>query len=48
MGRQYHGNPVGRLVQGIYEPVTTNFVNHADASLAETTTLMWNPAERRV
>ncbi len=44
MGRQYHGNPVGRLVRGIYETVTTNFVNHADASLAETTTLTWNPA----
>ena len=31
MGRQYHGNPVGRLVRGIYEAVTTNFVNRAGA-----------------
>jgi hypothetical protein len=48
MGRRYHGNPVGRLVRGIHEPVTTNFVNQANASLtataqtAKTTTLIWN------
>ena len=33
MGRRYHGNPVGRLVRGIYEPVATNFINQANASL---------------
>lgn len=45
MGRRYHGNPVGQLVSGIYEPVTTNFVNRAQASSeAQTTTIMWNAA----
>jgi len=33
MGRHYHGIPGGRLVHGIFEPVTTNFVNKANASL---------------
>lgn len=42
MGRRYHGNPVGRLVRGIYEPVATNFVNRSEASHVQTTTLMWN------
>ena len=48
MGRRYHGYPVGRLVRSIGEPVTTNFVNQADASLtanvpsAQTTILKWN------
>jgi len=26
MGRRYHGKPIGQLMTGIYEPVTTNFV----------------------
>jgi len=49
MGRRYHGNPVGQLMRGIYEPVTTNFVNTANAALvatapaARTTTLTWRP-----
>ena len=48
MGRRYHGNPVGRLVRAIAEPVTTNFVNQANASLTATvaqakpTGLIWN------
>ena len=43
MGRRYHGKPVGRLVRGIYEPVTTNFVNRAEApSQTRTTTMIWN------
>jgi hypothetical protein len=48
MGRRYHGNPVGRLLRAIGEPVGTNFVNEANASLtasvpqARTTTLTWN------
>jgi hypothetical protein len=48
MGRRYHGNPVGQLVRGIHEPVTTNFVNTANAALTaatqtmKTTTLTWN------
>jgi hypothetical protein len=50
MGRRFHGNPVGRIVRGIYEPVTINFVNRANTSLAsgaqpaKTTTLVWNAA----
>jgi hypothetical protein len=48
MGRRYHGNPVGRLIRAIGEPVETNFVNQANASLTaaiplpKTTTLTWN------
>jgi hypothetical protein len=42
MGRRYHGNPVGRLVRGIYESVTTNFVNRAEASGVQTTEVIWN------
>jgi len=46
MGRRYHGNPYGRVVSGIYEPVTTNFLAHAGlAAIAPTpksTTLLWN------
>lgn len=48
MGRKFHGNPVGRIVRGIYEPVKTNFVNQANSSVAsgiqsaKTTTLVWN------
>jgi len=48
MGRRYHGYPNGRLVRSINEPVTTNFVNQANKSLAaaappaKTTTLTWN------
>jgi len=46
MGRRYHGNPVGRLVTGIHEPVATNFLAHAQ-SVAGTQnpnpkTLTWN------
>lgn len=50
MGRRFHGNPVGRIVRGIYEPVQTNFLNQANPSLltrmptAKTTTLVWNSA----
>jgi len=48
MGRHYHGNPVGRLIRAIGEPVTTNFVNQANLSLTaavpqpKTSTLTWN------
>jgi hypothetical protein len=48
MGRRYRGNPVGRLVRAIGEPVVTNFVNEANLSLtaavppARTATLLWN------
>jgi hypothetical protein len=50
MGRRFHGYPNGRLVNGIYEPVTTNFIAHADTTTARTataaaaknTTLIWN------
>lgn len=46
MGRRYYGNPSGRLVKSINEPVTTNFVSHAASSLKtaqaiQTTTLLW-------
>jgi YHYH protein len=49
MGRRYHGIPNGQLCRGIYEPVTTNFVNTANASLTasvtpgKATTLTWTP-----
>jgi len=51
MGRRYYGNPVGRLIQRIGEPVTTNFVNQANASLTVvqgpgSATLIWNAATR--
>jgi hypothetical protein len=48
MGRRYYGNPVGRLMSGIYEPVTTNFVAHPEQTTAnemtptKTTILSWN------
>jgi hypothetical protein len=48
MGRRYHGNPVGRLVRSIAEPVTTNYLNTANAALTAsapapgTATLTWN------
>jgi hypothetical protein len=48
MGRRYLGNPVGRLIRSIAEPVTTNFVNQANAALTaavaapKTATLTWN------
>lgn len=51
MGRRFNGNPVGRIVRGIYEPVVTNFVNQANTALAsgglqpQTTTLTWNSAD---
>jgi hypothetical protein len=50
MGRRFRGNPVGRIVRGIYESVTINFINRANASLAsdaqpaKTMTLVWNSA----
>jgi hypothetical protein len=48
MGRRFHGNPYGRLVRFIGEPVTTNFVAQAAATTeavpARTTTLTWNRA----
>jgi hypothetical protein len=49
MGRRYHGNPNGRLVRSINEPVTTNFLAHpaavnlGGASVAKTQALIWNP-----
>jgi hypothetical protein len=52
MGRKFHGNPVGRIVRGIYEPVVTNFVHEANPALAsstgpaKTTTLVWNSNNR--
>jgi hypothetical protein len=51
MGRHYHGNPVGRLVAYIKEPVMTNFVSHANSMSAavvlpeKMTTLTWNAAQ---
>ena len=48
MGRRYYGNPTGRLMTGIYEPVATNFVAHpmqtvaSDPSSEKSTTLTWN------
>ena len=46
MGRRYHGVPNGRLVTGIHEAVTTDFVAHHAAPIktaaAKTTTLTWN------
>ena len=49
MGRRYHGYPNGRLVTGIHESVTTNFVAHpaavktaANSPSAKTTTLTWS------
>ncbi|HEX7652117.1 MAG TPA: YHYH protein, partial [Verrucomicrobiae bacterium] len=49
MGRRYHGNPVGRLVSRIGEPVSTNFVARVTgdtraATAAPAETLSWNPA----
>jgi hypothetical protein len=50
MGRRFHGYPNGRLVAGIHEPVTINFIAHPGAAIvtaampaAKTTTLTWNP-----
>jgi hypothetical protein len=49
MGRRYHGHANGQLVRGIFEPVTTNFLAHADTTAsapalpaAKNTTLIWN------
>jgi hypothetical protein len=46
MGRRYHGYPNGRLVRGIHEPVTTNFLAHAAAPVKmaanKLTTLTWS------
>jgi len=36
MGRRYYGKPVGCLMRGIFEPVTTNFVAAAEADTAAT------------
>lgn len=51
MGRRYHGNPVGQLVHGIYEPVTTNFLAHSAPPVktvaAKTATLTWNSGQGR-
>ena len=33
MGRRYYGNPVGQLVRGIHEPVTTNFLARASTPM---------------
>ena len=50
MGRRYYGNPVGRLIRSIGEPVTTNFINQANIALVtapaelKTTSLTWNAA----
>jgi YHYH protein len=48
MGRRFHGNPNGRLVTSIYEPVTTNFLAHPAAmrpavATANAAVLIWNP-----
>ena len=46
MGRRYHGKPIGQLMTGIYEPVTTNFVAHtATVKITATPTtakLVWS------
>jgi hypothetical protein len=49
MGRRYHGHANGQLVRGIFEPVTTSFLAHADTTAstpaipaAKNTTLIWN------
>jgi len=49
MGRRYHGHANGQLVRGIFEPVTTNFLAHAETTTsaatipaAKNTTLIWN------
>lgn len=47
MGRRYHGYPNGRLVTGIHEPVTTNFIAHANVAATtpatKDATLTWSP-----
>ena len=46
MGRRYHGKPIGQLMTGIFEPVTTNFIAHlatVKMSLAPATAkLIWS------
>jgi len=49
MGRRYRGHANGQLVRGIFEPVTTNFLAHAETtasaariSAAKSTTMIWN------
>jgi hypothetical protein len=48
VGRRFHGNPNGRLVRRIGEPVTTNFLAPATGpvppSAAESRALTWNSA----
>jgi hypothetical protein len=47
MGRRFHGYPNGRLVTGIHELVTTNFVAHsfatAKAANSSGSSLKWTP-----
>ena len=49
MGKRYHGQPGGRLIRAITEPVTTVFISatalsaNASTSADKTTTLVWNP-----
>lgn len=49
MGRSYHGYPNGRLVTGIHEAVTTNFVAQSNTIMKtdvnKTTTLTWRANE---
>ena len=55
MGRRFYGNPAGRLVPGIGEAVSTNFVAHAAATVnpnptgvpAQVRSLSWNSSEGR-
>jgi hypothetical protein len=49
MGQHYHGNPAGRLVTSINEPVATNFIAQASQKLTATAqtrplTLTWSPS----
>ena len=51
MGRHYHGNPGGRIVNAVAEAVTTNFMNAAAFSAnpkptgasGDTVSLVWRP-----
>ncbi len=46
MGRRYHGKPIGQLMTGIYELVTTNFIAHPAtvkmSSAPATAKLIWS------
>jgi hypothetical protein len=52
MGRRFYGNPYGRLVRSINEPVVTNFVARAETNVkvpaAKTTALIWNSGNYEV